>query len=120
MTPMRRTVAYVVKGYPRLSETFIASEIYRLEQAGTPLRLFVLKPVEEHERAAPHAVVRRIQARPIYLPATSGFSGVSRLRWLARSCARAPPRSAIHSGRDGSGGRCRARSSCGTCCSESR
>jgi glycosyltransferase involved in cell wall biosynthesis len=85
MTAMTRTVAYVVKGYPRLSETFIASEIYRLEQAGTPLRLFVLKPVEEHERAAPHAVVGRIRARPVYLPATSGFSGVSRLRWLARN-----------------------------------
>jgi glycosyltransferase involved in cell wall biosynthesis len=79
------TVAYVVKGFPRLSETFIASEIYRLEQAGIPLRLFVLKPVEQHEWSAPHAVVGRIRARPVYLPGTSGLSGVSRLRWLARN-----------------------------------
>jgi len=27
-------VAYVLKGYPRLSEVFITSEIYRLERRG--------------------------------------------------------------------------------------
>ncbi len=31
------TVAYVLKGFPRISETFVASEIYRLEQLGVPL-----------------------------------------------------------------------------------
>jgi len=81
------TVAYVVKGYPRLSETFIASEIYRVEQAGVPVRLYVLKPVEQHERAAPHSVVGRIRAQPVYLPATSPLSGVSRLHWLARNAS---------------------------------
>jgi glycosyltransferase involved in cell wall biosynthesis len=79
------TVAYVVKGFPRLSETFIASEIYRLEQAGIALRLYVLKPVEEHERGARHPIVERIRARPVYLPATSSLSSVSRTRWLARN-----------------------------------
>jgi glycosyltransferase involved in cell wall biosynthesis len=82
MTAMARTVAYVVKGYPRLSETFIASEIYRLEQTGIPLRLYVLKPVEPHERDAPHAIVGRIRARPTYLPGVTSLSGVPRLRWL--------------------------------------
>ncbi len=82
---MRGTVAYVVKGFPRLSETFISSEIYRLERAGVEMRLFVLKPVEEHERGAPHEMVRRIRARPVYLPATTSLSGVSRTRWLARN-----------------------------------
>jgi glycosyltransferase involved in cell wall biosynthesis len=82
---MNGTVAYVLKGFPRLSETFVASEIYRVEQAGIPLRLFVLKPVEEHERGEPHAVVRRIRAQPLYLPATTSLSDVSRLRWLARN-----------------------------------
>jgi glycosyltransferase involved in cell wall biosynthesis len=77
------TVGYVVKGFPRLSETFIASEIYRVEQAGVPLRLYVLKPVEDHERGEPHGVVGRIRARPTYLPGTTSLSGVSRLRWLA-------------------------------------
>jgi glycosyltransferase involved in cell wall biosynthesis len=82
---MTGTVAYVVKGFPRLSETFVASEIYRLEQAGIPLRLYVLKPVEPHERGASHAMVGRIRARPVYLPATSSLSRTSRVRWLARN-----------------------------------
>jgi glycosyltransferase involved in cell wall biosynthesis len=86
VTPMAGTVAYVVKGFPRLSETFIASEIYRVERAGIPLRLYVLKPVEEHERnSAPHAVVGQLEATPSYLPATTSLSGVSRVRWLARN-----------------------------------
>jgi glycosyltransferase involved in cell wall biosynthesis len=82
---MSGTVAYVVKGFPRLSETFIASEIYRLEQTGIAIRLYVLKPVEEHERGARHPIVDRIRARPVYLPATSSLSDVSRTRWLARN-----------------------------------
>ena len=35
-----RTVAYVLKGYPRLSELFIASEIHRVEEQGVAVRLF--------------------------------------------------------------------------------
>ena len=44
-------------GFPRVSETFIASEIHRVEQAGVPVRLFVIKPVEERERELRHPVV---------------------------------------------------------------
>lgn len=88
MNEVDGTVAYVLKGFPRLSETFVASEIYRLEQAGIPLRLYVLKPVERHERTDPHTVVGRIRARAVYLPETSSLSGVSRVRWLVRN---APP-----------------------------
>jgi glycosyltransferase involved in cell wall biosynthesis len=76
------TVAYVLKGYPRLSETFVASEIHRVEQAGVPLRLYVLKPVEEHERGTRHPIFDRIRARPDYLPGTTSLSGISRFRWL--------------------------------------
>ena len=83
MAESRPSVAYVLKGFPRLSETFIASEMHRVEQAGVPLRLYVLKPPEAHERNAPHPVVDRIRTRPVYLPPTSSLSGVPRLRWLA-------------------------------------
>lgn len=72
-------VAYLVKGYPRRSELFIASEIYRLEQAGVELRLFVIKPADEQER---HDVVDRIRATPEYLPATTSLSGTPLGRWL--------------------------------------
>ena len=55
-------VAYVLKGFPRRSETFIASEIHRVEQLGVDVRLFVLKPADEPDR---HPVVDRIRAVPV-------------------------------------------------------
>jgi glycosyltransferase involved in cell wall biosynthesis len=61
-------------GYPRVSETFIASELLRVEREGVPLRLFVIKPVEERERGLRHPVVDAIQARPEYLPDTSSLT----------------------------------------------
>lgn len=75
-------VAYVLKGYPRISEIFIASEIYRLEQLGVPLRLFVLKPADETAR---HDVVDRIRATPQYLPKMTSLSGTPFYRWLPRN-----------------------------------
>ena len=42
-----QSIAYVLMGYPRISELFIASEIARMEQQGTTLRLIVLKPSDE-------------------------------------------------------------------------
>jgi glycosyltransferase involved in cell wall biosynthesis len=76
------SVAYVLKGFPRISETFIASEIHRLERLGVRLRLFVLKPSDEPEH---HAVVERIRAVPLYLPATSSISSRRVLPWLAEN-----------------------------------
>jgi glycosyltransferase involved in cell wall biosynthesis len=69
-----RSVGYVLMGYPRVSETFIASEILRVERAGVPLRLFVIKPVEEREKGLRHPVVDAIGARPQYLPDTSSLT----------------------------------------------
>ena len=76
---MPGTVAYVLKGFPRLSEIFIASEIYRLEQAGLPLRLFVIKSSDE---AVQHDVVSRIRAKPEYLPRAAPVSNISLARWI--------------------------------------
>lgn len=76
----RGAIAYVLKGYPRRSEIFIASEIHRLERLGLRLRLFVLKPPDEHEH---HPVVGKVRARPVYLPATSSLSASATLPWLA-------------------------------------
>lgn len=75
-------VAYVLKGYPRISEIFIASEIYRLEQLGIPMRLFVLKPADE---TTTHPVVERIRATPRYLPAMTSLSATPFYRWLPRN-----------------------------------
>jgi len=76
---MPDTVAYVLKGWPRISELFIASEIYRLEQAGLNLRLYVIKPPDESET---HPVVERIAAQPEYLPPTTSLSNTPFARWL--------------------------------------
>jgi glycosyltransferase involved in cell wall biosynthesis len=72
-------VAYVLKGYPRLSEVFITSEIYRLERLGVPLRLFVLKAADEDVQ---HDVVRRVRVRPDYLQQTTSLSGARVPSWL--------------------------------------
>src|ERR687896_918442 len=69
-------------GYPRVSETFIASEVLRVERAGVPLRLFVIKTVEERERSLRHPVVDAVRARPEYLPDTSSLT-LPLHRWRA-------------------------------------
>ncbi len=73
-------VAYLLKGYPRLSEIFIASEIHRLERTGLGLRLFVIKPADEPPR---HPVIGEIRARPEYLTPVSTVSQTPAYRWLA-------------------------------------
>lgn len=73
-------IAYVLKGYPRLSEMFITSEIFRLEQLGVRLRLQVIKPADE---VRDHGIVKRIEARPDYLPATTSLSATTLRRWLS-------------------------------------
>ena len=45
-------VAYVLKGYPRVSELFIASEIHRLEQLGVDLDLYEESVERRVEKAA--------------------------------------------------------------------
>lgn len=76
---MKQTVAYILKGYPRISETFITSEIYRLEQLGLKLRLAVIKP---GDAVAADGIFNRIHARPNYLPQTSSLSQTSLRHWL--------------------------------------
>ena len=65
------SIGYVLMGYPRVSETFIASELLRVERAGVPVRLFVVKAVEEHERDLRHPVNDAIRATPERLPDAS-------------------------------------------------
>ncbi len=59
------TVAVVVKGYPRLSETFIAQEILGLERRGIDLRIVSLRHPTDR---AVHPVHREIAAPVAYLP----------------------------------------------------
>ncbi len=59
------TIAVVLKGYPRLSETFIAQEILGLEQRGLGLQLFSLRHPTD---PAVHPVHREVAAPVTYLP----------------------------------------------------
>jgi glycosyltransferase involved in cell wall biosynthesis len=58
-------VAVVLKGYPRLSETFIAQEILALERCGLPLEVWSLRRPTDRARHPMHAQVRAAAA---YLP----------------------------------------------------
>ncbi len=60
-----RRIAVVVKGYPRLSETFIAQEILALEGRGLPLEIWSLRHPTER---AIHPMHKAIKARVTYLP----------------------------------------------------
>ena len=59
------TVAVVLKGYPRLSETFIAQEILGLQKAGLDMELVSLRHPTDTKR---HPVHEEITAPVRYLP----------------------------------------------------
>ena len=58
-------VAFVLKGYPRLSESFIAQEIAALERRGLDILIVSLRRPTEARR---HAVHEEIRAPVVYLP----------------------------------------------------
>ena len=72
--PSRR-VAYLLKRFPRLSETFILHEILELERQGLDLHLFsIMNPGEEMV----HADVARVRAPVTCLPA--GWPAIGAMR----------------------------------------
>jgi glycosyltransferase involved in cell wall biosynthesis len=58
-------VLFILKGYPRLSETFIAQEIRTLEERGINIRIASLRRPTDH---AVHPAHREIRASIAYLP----------------------------------------------------
>ncbi|HZA02615.1 MAG TPA: glycosyltransferase family 4 protein, partial [Hyphomicrobiaceae bacterium] len=62
---MRGAIVVVVKGYPRLSETFIAQELLGLERAGLTLKIFSMRHPTD---PIAHAIHRQIEAPVTYLP----------------------------------------------------
>ena len=63
--PFAVRTAFVLKGYPRLSETFIAQEIRSLEQLGLDIHIVSLRHPTDR---VPHPVHREIRAPALYLP----------------------------------------------------
>jgi len=58
-------VAVVVKGWPRLSETFIAQELVALERRGMKLRVYSLRHPTDTKV---HAIAQALAAELVYLP----------------------------------------------------
>ncbi len=61
----RNSVVFLLKGYPRLSETFIAQEIRALEARGLAIRIVSLRRPTDSKT---HAIVGEIRATVDYLP----------------------------------------------------
>ncbi|MFN0124815.1 MAG: glycosyltransferase family 4 protein [Blastocatellia bacterium] len=72
-------IAYLLKSYPRTSETFIANEIYLLEQQGLRLRLFSMLTLTDPQR---HAVVDATRAPLRYLPQFTSLRATPFPAWL--------------------------------------
>lgn len=62
---MSEKIAFVLKGYPRLSETFIAQEIHALENRGLDITIVSLRHPTDSAR---HPVHEQIRADTLYLP----------------------------------------------------
>jgi glycosyltransferase involved in cell wall biosynthesis len=75
-------VGYVLKSYPRMSETFIANEIYLLEKLGLRLSLFSILDLSDPQR---HAVVDATRAPVDYLPQVTPLNEAPFLSWLRRN-----------------------------------
>ncbi len=61
----KTTLGYILKGYPRISETFISNEILLLEQLGFNLRLFPMRHPRENFS---HDSIKKVKAQVDYLP----------------------------------------------------
>lgn len=69
--PLR--IAYVLKRFPRLSETFVLNELLELERQGVEVEIYsLLKPPPE----ARHALLGELKAQVRYLPSTGACNGL--------------------------------------------
>ena len=87
MTAGGRRVGYVLKRFPRISETFVAAELIELERQGEELVVFALSRPDEPFR---HAFVDELQAPVVYLPHRPLREPVRVGRALARAWRRDP------------------------------
>src|SRR5262245_54853931 len=80
--PAEGSIGYILKSYPRITETFIANEIYLLEKLGLKLRLFSILEITDPQR---HAVVDATQAPIHYLPQLTPLTETSFSSWLRKN-----------------------------------
>jgi len=83
------TVGYLLKMYPRFSETFVLAELLELERQGLPLHVISLKKPDD---GVFHADVARLKARVTYLPESPLLAPGEYLAAHRELAARAPRR----------------------------
>lgn len=86
MTSPNPPLAIVVKGWPRLSETFIAQELVALEEGGITFDIWSLRYPTDKKR---HPLHDRLKARVRYLPEYL-YEDPQRI-WAARAAAQKLP-----------------------------
>ncbi len=84
----QHTVAFILKGYPRISESFILNEIHLLEGMGLNLHIFSVKKSDEKKS---HQVVDKIKAKVNYLPEDASGTDGNFGRWLWQNLPRFLP-----------------------------
>ncbi len=82
------TVGYVLKMYPRFSETFIVNEILELERRGVDVRIYSLRKPDDGRF---HANLAQVRAPVIYLP-ESLLPEAGDVLAAQRACLKANPR----------------------------
>ena len=68
--PKKTTLGMVLKGYPRISETFISNEIRLLEEMGFTIHISSMRAPRENFT---HDAIKEIKARVTYLPESMFF-----------------------------------------------
>jgi len=61
----QRKIGYLLKTYPKVSETFILNEILALEQKGIELHIFSLNPPSDTKF---HSITSKVRAKVTYIP----------------------------------------------------
>ena len=85
--PTAGGVAYVLRKFPVLSETFVLNEILALEERGIPVHIFALAPPRDPRF---HEGVARLKAEISYVPGLQDWRAL--LRHARRQAKRSPAR----------------------------
>ena len=72
-----KVLGMVLKGYPRISETFISNEIKLLEEMGFTIHIYSMRAPRENFS---HDSIKQIKAKVTYLP-SSMFFGLPAFMW---------------------------------------
>ena len=77
----KHRIAYIMKGFPRISEPFISNEIYLLEQMGLGIHVFAIQSLSENQV---HSTIGDIKTEVTYIPENPEVADLKFWEWLKR------------------------------------